>query len=184
MIQRKSILHYLGIFALLLVLMSVSSCNKVGKAAKFDLEYDVSFTLQDTCQIGIEYDFFANTGTKSQDTFALEQTNNDLVKTIRMTELKLSLTAPNGYDFQPLDTVKVYMSAPGYTNTLIADKTNIFQFATDLEFDDFLDTDYKFFVFKDELLFNLKVTFDDALTTDLIVNLHCKFHVDAEEVQE
>lgn len=179
--SNKRILSYLFIsFGFLLV----TACNKVGRSAKFDLDYNASFTLQDTCQVGVEYDFFKNIGTNSQDTFALENTNNDLVKTIRMTKLDLSVTAPVGYDFQPLDTVKVYMSAPGYSNALIAEETNIFQFATDIQFDDFLDTDYKFFVFEDELLYNLKVTFDDVLTSDITVNLHCRFHVDAEEVQD
>lgn len=182
---KRSLFSWIFVCGVIVAFTSMTSCNKVAKTTKFDLEFNGLAVIQDTFQVGLPYDIFTpSLATHSQSIFATKKTDNDHIESIRLTELDLSVSNPPGEVFEALDSIGIYMSAPGLAEVTLASKTNIFIYATTIEFEDFTTSDLQAYLKKDKILFRIRVYLDNQPAQNLTVNLHATFHVDAREVQK
>ena len=99
---------------------------------------------------------------------------------IKLTELDLSVDTPSGGTFSFLDSVWVYLSAPGLTEIELGSKSNVLFTSTSLDLYQSA-FDAKSYVEKSDILFRIKAECDEALSSNVIVKLHAKFHCIATE---
>lgn len=113
---------------LLLMLTSLAGCDKV--------EDLIRFNFTDTAEIIIPVQNILPTGnmikistpavqTSSQQAFEQNNTNVKYVKEAKLSALKLNIKAPENQTFSFLNEIKIFISAEGQQEVLIASKTNI-----------------------------------------------------------
>jgi hypothetical protein len=125
MIKNK-ISTTLCIAGLLLLVLS-AACEK--------LEDLIRFKFEDSADIVVPSQTVISTGflkipspevqTSSKQAFENNNTEAKYVKDARLTELKLTITAPQNQTFSFLNEIKIYISAPNQDEVLIASKTDI-----------------------------------------------------------
>ena len=115
------------LLVLLSLIAGVTACEKV--------EDLVRFTFKDTAKITIQSQGIISTGllkitsppiqTSSKQAFSQNNTEAKYVKEAKLTELKLTITAPQSQTFSFINSIKIYISASGQEEVLIASKDNI-----------------------------------------------------------
>lgn len=121
-----------GVFALM-VLMA-SACKKVKDLA--DISVNIPYTQHVAIPpvAGYEFGFPLPAGgvnislpavsapTNSKAYLEQYHTNSDKVRRVALNSLSLELTTPPGQNFDFIDTVRLYISAPGHEEMLVAYK--------------------------------------------------------------
>ncbi|MBD0255033.1 MAG: hypothetical protein ICV83_04875 [Cytophagales bacterium] len=116
----------LGAFAALLILAGLAACEKVEDLLRFKLSNETHFTVPSA--IGLNLPTLLPTPdvtTNASQTFQNNNTDINKVKDIRLESLVLSITSPAGATFAPVKSVRLYISAPGVEEKLLASKENI-----------------------------------------------------------
>jgi hypothetical protein len=116
----------LGAFAALLTLAGLAACEKVEDLLRFKINNETRFTVPSA--IGLNLPTMLPTPdvtTNASQTFQNNNTDVNKVKDIRLESLVLSITSPAGATFAPVKSVRLYISAPGVEEKLLASKENI-----------------------------------------------------------
>jgi hypothetical protein len=109
-----------------LVLLLTVSCSEVDKLLTFNLSYTTTFKINDGLPINLPFDVSTmDVTTNSTIKFNDYNTNADLVKDIKLEELKLSINNPDDKTFSFLKSVHVYISTNGTDETELAFLDNI-----------------------------------------------------------
>lgn len=163
------------------VIFLVQSCKTLDKFTRFNMDYNTSYTYTSGLPINLPVNLSTpDVQTNSESTFAINDTRKDLIESILLKELNLTITAPAGKTFSFLKDVRIYISAEGMAEVEIARLLNI---------DNTVGGELSLDVFSIELKEYIKApsfklravsTTDELLTGDVSVNIYSRFFVDAE----
>lgn len=115
-----------GAFAALFVLACLAACEKVDDLLTFKIINETSFTVPSA--IGLNLPTLLPTPdvtTNASQTFQNNNTNVNKVKDIKLESLVLAITSPTDATFAPVKSIRLYISAPGFEEKLLAFKENI-----------------------------------------------------------
>ncbi len=116
----------MGAFAALLTLASLVACEKVEDLLRFKINSETSFTVPSTIGLNVSTPLpTPDVTTNASQTFKNNNTDVNKVKDIRLESLVLSITDPANATFAPVKAVRLYISAPGVGEKLLASKENI-----------------------------------------------------------
>jgi hypothetical protein len=116
----------LGAFVALLTLACLAACEKVEDLIRFKLNSETSFTVPSAIGLNLPTALpTPDVTTNASQTFKNNNTDVNKVKDIRLESLVLSITGPAGATFAPVKAVRLYISAPGVEEKLLASKENI-----------------------------------------------------------
>jgi hypothetical protein len=171
---------YAGITLLMLL---VFSCSAVDKLLTFTISDEYSFTIPGGIPGGIPAGETFNVPTpditsSSSTEFKNNKTNANLVKDVKLSELKLTITDPVNRTFSFLKSIHVYISTDGNDKVELAylddinSPTNTISLKTT---DNNLDKYIKASTYK----LHFVVVTKEALTTEIKVNSEMKFKVTA-----
>lgn len=155
------------------------SCKKVDKLTQFDLKYDSSVTVESTFGMNVPFDIYTpDISTNSESSFESNDTRKDLIESIVLKTMTMSISSPTGQDFSFLKSIEIYISADGLSDAKIAWKDNISDSTTILNLET-SSADLKEYIKKS--VFNLKVTTttDEVLSQDYQIDIHSVYAVDA-----
>jgi hypothetical protein len=113
----------------LLILISAGgfwACDKVDELLTFKIKNEANFEIPSLA--GVDTPFSVPTpdvSTNSSQTFATNNTDVSKVKDIKLDKLTLAITAPSNATFSRFKSVKIYISAEGLGEKLLASKENI-----------------------------------------------------------
>jgi hypothetical protein len=116
----------LGALAALFLLTCLAACEKVDDLLSFRINNETSFSIPSA--IGLNLPTFLPTPdvtTNASQTFENNNTDINKVKDIRLESLVLSITSPTNATFAPVKSIRLYISAPGFEEKLLASKENI-----------------------------------------------------------
>jgi hypothetical protein len=122
----KTLPFRLGAFAALFTGVCLAACEKVEGLLSFKISNETSFTVPSA--IGLNLPTFLPTPdvtTNASQTFENNNTDVNKVQDIRLESLVLSITSPANATFAPVKSVRLYISAPGFEEKLLASKENI-----------------------------------------------------------
>ena len=158
-----------------------NSCEKIDEWTQFTMEYNQETTIEASFNVPILAGLLEiptpDITTNSESTFASENTRKDLVEEAKLTELTLTLLSPNGGDFSFLESVKVYISASGLEEILVASKINVPASATiSLTCE---GHNLEAYIKKDEITLRVETVTDEILTEDYGIKIHSEFYIDA-----
>lgn len=165
---------------LLVLLLSIVSCDKVDELTKFDVDYQSNYTIASSTIINTPFSILTpDITTNSTSTFENNNTRADLIESIRLRSVRITLTSPTDSNFDFLRSIRVFLDADDLEEVEVA-------FIEDLEDDNvatltlqLTDTELKEFIKKDSFRLRIQTTTDQTLTEDHDVRIDCKFRVDA-----
>lgn len=102
------------------------SCNEVDKLLTFSVSNQASFTIISGFPINSPIDIpTPDVTTNSTTAFSNNGTRADLVKDVKLKELKLTVTNPSGKTFSFLKSVQLYISTNANDEILLASYDNV-----------------------------------------------------------
>lgn len=118
--------RYILLLSILAGSLYFSACSKVEKLLTFKIKNETSFVVPSTIGINIPYSVpVPDVETNATQAFANNNTDINKVKDIKLEALHLTITTPPGFTFKPIKTIRIYISAQGLEEKLIAYREDI-----------------------------------------------------------
>lgn len=155
-------------------------CETLDKLTQFNIHNQSEFTINATTVVDTPFDVYTpDITTNSTSEFSNNNTNANLVESIKLKSLNLRITTPADGNFNFLKSARIFISASGLDEVEIA---HIY----DLTDDDLtlinLDTtgaELKAYVKKDSYTLRVETVTDQVVTQDHTIETNAVFRVDA-----
>lgn len=119
--MKKKTFTYIAFLALLIV-----SCNEVDKLLTFTISNQTEFKINSGIPFNTPFEVpTPDVTTNSTTEFSNNNTKADLVKDVKLQELKLTITNPIDKTFSFLKSINMFISADGQKEILLASLDNI-----------------------------------------------------------
>jgi len=165
---------------LLLTIFVCLGCDSLSRLTQFDLTYDETVVVPSSMSIALPFDVLTPAiETNSESQFSVNNTQKDLIESISLKTLELTLKAPENGDFSFLKSVDVFIAAEGLPEKKIAWKENISDEIGKLLVLDVTQEDVMDYIKQDKFSLRVSVTTDKLVTTDQQIDIHAILHVDA-----
>ena len=171
-------------FLLLFLTLGFSSCKKLNKLTQFDIIYDSNFIIPSSTGINLPTNIITpDFPTNSESKFSVNDTRKDLIESIILKELTLTIQSPSNGNFNFLKTIRIFISAEGLDEILIAYKenmgnTNSTSISLELSCNDLQE-----YIKKDEFDVRVETITDEILSPDHEVSMHSVYFVDAKLIR-
>lgn len=162
------------------MVFALTGCKQLDKLTQFYMDYDASYTYSAGLPVNLPVTLNTpDVTTNAEQQFEVNDTRKDLIESIKLKQLTLTITSPGGQTFAFLKSVDVYISANGLPEVRVARKENIAdnvgaQFDLDLD-----DVELEEYVKADAFKLKVSSTTDQITTSNTEVNIYSKFFVDA-----
>ncbi|MCC6286860.1 MAG: hypothetical protein IT249_03155 [Chitinophagaceae bacterium] len=170
-----------ALFAITCALALLStSCKKISKLTKFDINYSSETTIEAGVATLIPFDVNTpDVETQSEDQFAGHNTGKNLIQSITLKQLKISIISPEEQNFDFLKNIEVYISAEGQEEVKAAWKNDMADAAAKEIVLDISTADLKPYLMSNKYKLRLKTTTDKVLNKDVQIKIANTFLVDA-----
>ncbi len=112
--------------AFLMIFAILSGCNDVENLLKFNINDQTSFTIQSTSLLNVPLEIpTPDVTSNSQQQYENNHTHVNLVKDVRLEQLKLSITNPVSKKFSFLKSIRIFISSDQNTEMELAKLENI-----------------------------------------------------------
>jgi len=166
------------------LLVGISACKKVDEIVDsfthFNFEADYVVDVPATPISGIPVQIITpDIATHSDDIYSSNKTRSDLVESVKLSALVLSVKTPEGGDLKFLKSVDIYARAEGLPEVRIAYKDVVPDDVGATLALDVTGADVTEYFKKDKYQLKIGVTTDQPVTQNYEVNAHSTFVVDA-----
>jgi hypothetical protein len=166
---------YAGICIVLLV-----GCKEVDNLLTFHVSDRTTIRIANTMAVGLPLDIpTPDVSSDSEQQFENNNTNANLVKDVKLEQLKLTITQPSGKGFSFLKTIRIFISTTAENEIELASLQDITATGPMIEL---IPTKEKLDVYAKAPSYNLRteVTTDETLTQSVDVQVDLKFRVTAD----
>jgi hypothetical protein len=167
-------------FLLFLLAIVINGCEDVEKLLSFPVNDRANFRIESASPINLPFEIATPSVTSnSTREFQNHNTSADLVKDVRLEDLKLTITAPSGKTFTFLRSIRIFISAEQQSEIELASLENISSTAGVLEL---IPTKQKLDAYAKASSYRLRtqITTDETLTEDVDVQIDLRFKVTAD----
>ncbi|MGZ9675328.1 hypothetical protein [Flavobacterium sp. GNP001] len=168
---------FTGLVALFLC---CSSCNVIDDLLTFNIENQTSFKIESAFPIGTAMSIVTpEVTTNSSSTFENNNTRADLVKDVKLSQLRVNITNPSGKNFSFLKSIVLFISTDGNDEIELAKLENINSSSNTL---DLICTIAKLdkYVKASKYKIRTQAVIKESITEDITVNAAMKFRVTAD----
>ncbi len=166
---------------LLLTLVSLFSCDELDELTKFDLDYETSFTIEVPEDIDVPIEISTPTvTTNSEFEFENNDTRSDLIESITLKSLVISIDEPQSGNFDFLNEIRVSIIAEGLPELEIAYLENITEENLSELVLEVVDEDLKEYLKVDSYTFEITTIMNAFIQEDHTIAINSIFSVDAE----
>ncbi len=163
-----------------IAVVTITSCKLLNKLTQFYISYNTSYSYPEGLPVNVP----ANTPTPDIETdiqqkFKNNNTNSDLVQSVKLDKLVLTITPDGKQTFSFLNRVDIYITAPGLAETLVAYKYGIDNAVGNTLDLDVTDAELKQYLTTDSFGLHIKSVTDETISSGITVNVSAKFFVDA-----
>jgi hypothetical protein len=167
------------IFAVLLLVLS--SCEKVDRLTQFEIEYDETVTIPAVLGINLPFNIpTPNIETNSAEYFELNNTKKALVEEIRLQKMVLQLEEPSKADFSFIESLTLSISAEGLPDQEIAWSGEIGNEVGNYLILETSEADLKEYIKADYFLLLADIVTDELVSREHTITIHSVFWVDAQ----
>lgn len=166
--------------AFLTVLVLVTGCDDVEDLLTFHFDDHTQIRIESTSPLSLPLEVATPAVTSnSQQQYDNHNTRADLVRDVRLEQLKLTIEAPEAKTFSFLKSIHIYISSSEAEEIELASLDNIASTASALEL---VPTDRKLDAYAKSPSYTLRteVVTDETLTHDVDVRVDLKFRVTAD----
>ncbi len=174
LIMKKTLLSFFIVFAML------TSCDVIDELTKFDLDYQTNYSIAPTILIDTPFSLDTpDITTDSESSFENNNTHKDLIESIKLKTIKMTIESPEDGNFNFLKEIYVYINADGLeeteiANTVIHDNTNSNVIELDV-----LGQELKAYLKEDNFNLRIKTITDETISETHNIVVDTKFRVDA-----
>jgi hypothetical protein len=176
----QNTLRFYLLICLIVSSLGISCKKALEELTTFTIQTEADFTVPGT--LGIQTPLSIPTPdvpTRSSQEFARHRTNYNLVKEVRLDNLKLSITRPSGQTFRFLKSVRLFIEAAGLPKQEVAFRTNIDNAVgstLDLET---VPVNLKEYIRQDTFTLHSEVVTDEVILQDIDIHADANFRVKA-----
>lgn len=158
----------------------LGSCKKLSNLTKFNVTYTTESTIQAGVATFLPFDVMTpSVTTESSSEFEGHNTAKNLIQSVKLNRLQLTITSPDGRTFDFLKNIEIYISSEGNEEVLLAQKDNIPDTqGAQLELDAG-SAELKKYIMSDAFSLRLKVTTDKVINQDIKIKIASTFKIDA-----
>lgn len=172
-------------FLLLLSATMLASCKKINKLVQFNLNYKTTVTIPSSTGINLPFNLLSpDVETDSEASFRSNDTRKDLINSILLTELKLTIESPSGEDFSFLKSAQIFIKAPGLEEAEIASITSVPENIGNTITLDPTGSDLAPFLKEDKFTLMVKAVTDEFLAQDHKIEIFTRFDVEGKLVNQ
>ena len=168
-------------FAIFFLVLSITSgCKKLDDLLTFAITDETTFTLENASPLDLPFEVQTpDITTNSSQEFRNNNTRADLVKDVRLEEVKLTLVSPSGKTFSFLKSIQIFISTDGNDEIVLASRNDISSTASTLDLE---TTNEKLDAYVKASSYKLRtsVITRETLTQDIDIKMNLKFKVTAD----
>lgn len=169
--------------ALILIVLMTSvfySCNKIDNALTFTISDQSSVTIPSSSPLTLPFEISTpDISTNSSQEFENNNTNVDLIKDVKLQEVKLTITDPANKTFSFLKSIHIYISTNdndeielAYLDNISSSANSISLITTEEKLDNYIkSSSYKL---------RTETTIRETLTQDITIQIDLKFKITAD----
>ncbi|WP_242921313.1 hypothetical protein [Pontibacter liquoris] len=165
---------------LLLLVVAGTSCDKIEDLLTFYINHDESIKIESSFPVGALVPLTPVTvTTNSNEEFKNNKTRAELVKNVTLSKLALTVTDPQGENFNFLKSIEIYISSDAKGETKIAYLNEVPQNATSLEL---TSTNAKLdeYLKSDTYTIRTKAALAKPVSSDITIKAAMRFKVTAD----
>ncbi len=168
------------LFPLLASLTLLFNCDVADKLTKFDLNLQTNYTIEPTVLVDSPFNTFTpDVTTESESTFQNNNTNKDLIESIKLSRIQLTIDTPADGNFNFLKEIHVYIEAEGLEEIEIANRFEL-ENSNSLTLGlDVLGQELKEYLKKDSYSLRVQTTTDETISETHEIIIDTRFRVDA-----
>lgn len=166
----------------ILLFGSLTSCKK--KLTDFYIDYTSQVVVSSS--VGQLIPFSIETPemeTNSDFEFESNDTRKDRVNSIRLVELKLTITSPSNETFSFLNSIEVFISSPNVSEKKVAFKESIPSSVGTVLVCDLVDIELQDFIKEDRYTLRLRTITDETIPQDVDIDVYTNFKVNAKLIK-
>lgn len=162
------------------VIFLLISCDAVDELTKFDLDYTTSYTIESNTILDVPFEIITpEVTTNSESEFESNDTRKDLIESIKLKKLTLTLTSPPDGNFNFINDISIYIKADDIAEQIIASAIDIpadnsRQITLEIE-----NVELKEYIKKDAYTLRVSTVTDGVITEDHTIDIRSVFRVDA-----
>ena len=165
---------------LLIALVALSGCKAIKKLGQFYVDYNTQAVFPANLPVNLPLSIASPPiATNSSQVFQNNNTEANLVQSVNLSQLTLTITSPQGQTFSFLQSVTIYISSDSLPEVEIADKQQIPANAGDTLQLDVTGVDLKDYIKASQIKIRIAGTTDQVTTTNINANVYARFFVQA-----
>jgi hypothetical protein len=167
---------------LLVLITGFINCDKIDRLfTHFEIQNESEFTVASTTIINSPISFDTpDVTTNSSSEFSNNNTNADLVESVKLKSLILSIISPSDADFNFLKSVRIYISADGLEEVELANLEDIENDNLSILNMNTTGVELREYVKRDSYSLRVSTITDETIAQDHQIKANAIFNVDAE----
>jgi len=163
-----------------LIFIFFISCETIEDLLTFTINDSTTFTIENNYGVDAPFSFpTPDITTNSSQEFENNNTRANLVKSVKLKQLRLTIQSPEDFTFSFLKSLHIYISADGLDETEIAYRDDIPKEATSIDMET-TGTDLKAYVKKDAYDLRFEAVTREAFAKDVTIKAEMEFKVKAD----
>ena len=156
-------------------------CEAIDRLTMFNMDYQTNYTVPASTVINLPIDILTpDITTNSTSTFQQNDTRADLVESIKLNSLTLTLENPEDSNFNFLKELRIFLSADGLQEIEIAFVTDNPNSGTKTLQLETTGAELREYIKKPEFQLRVQTITDQAISRNHDIRIDCRFRVDAE----
>ena len=173
----KKILFFLAFAG---VLLAQQGCKKLASLTQFNLNYDTDVTIPKTLGVDLPINVVTPpVTTNSSSEFEVNNTSKNLIDSINLTQLRLTIPETETATFDFLKNIEISIGADGLPDKKIAWLDDIPRTGLKTIELNVAAGDLKSYIIQDSFTLKTKTTTRELISHDTKILVHCRFFVDA-----
>lgn len=163
-----------------LITLFSTACEDIVQSLTFTIDNQTTFTIENQIPVDQPYSIpTPDITSNASSTFESHNTGANLVESIYLDELQLSIVSPEGFTFSFMKSVKIYISATDLEEVQIATKDNIDPEATSIDMET-SQQNIKPYIISDTYDLRFEVVTREAFSNDVTLRVDMKYKATAE----
>lgn len=164
----------------LLFLVVITACDSLDELTMFSLDYTTQYTIESSTGLSLPFSVFTpEVTTNAESQFENNDTRRDLIESIILTDLTLTITTPEEGNFNFLNQIEIFIQTEDLPELLIASKTDIPENGSTQLMLDATGDELKEYIKKDSYTLKVTSVTDGTINSDHIIDINTVFAVDA-----
>lgn len=179
----KNSRNLLSILFLAVMAFGITSCELFDQVTKveFDMSFNSEVEVPASSGLNLPFNLFTpDIETNSEATFGINNTEKELVETVNLTSMDLTITSPNDQRFDFLEEITIYIKADGLDEIQIAYAENIPEnIGNELSLT-VTGNNLRDYIVEDEFTLRVNTVTDKTINQDVKIDVASEFHVIAD----